>query len=293
MSAKKKTSATKVNSLVMAYYNTTAPATNALNRAATDRVVGAAGAARSAARVYNTILTSRGTAIGKAISLLQRTGVSLRRLGLPCRTGGFYLPVKEIETAQNIYDDALVELSDVRDDIIRTYPDLLEPLKRNLGSFISEVSIPSATEVASKFTMTMTVTNTHAALDNSVLGGVASEVANRVRAESQAQIDDLLKQAHTGPVAELRDTLAEFSERLRNAKRLHLTQFDKLRDEVKRVKGLNVLDLPEIDVLVNASARLAAAGVGGVTEQERTEIANEADSVIKQADATLSALGLS
>lgn len=288
MSAKTK----KVNSLVMAYYNTTAPATTALNLTATSRVVGAAGAARSAARVYNTILVSKGTAIGKAISLLQRTGVSLRYLGLPCRTGGFYLPVRDIEKAQNIYDDAQVELADVRDDIIRTFPDMIEPLKKALGSFINEVTIPTATEVASRFTMSLTITNTHAALDNSVLSGVAKEVANRVKAESQSQIDDLLKQAHSGPVADLRSTLEEFADALRNAKRLHLTRFDKLRDQVKRVKGLNVMGLPEIDALLNATAQIAAAGVGGVSDSERTELANKAESVVKQADDTLGALGL-
>jgi len=282
----------KVNSLVMAYYNTTAPATTALNLTATSRVVGAAGAARSAARVYNTILVSKGTAIGKAISLLQRTGVSLRHLGLPCRTGGFYLPVRDIEKAQNIYDDAQVELADVRDDIIRTFPDMIEPLKKALGSFINEVTIPTATEVASRFAMSLTITNTHAALDNSVLSGVAKEVANRVKAESQSQIDDLLKQAHSGPVADLRSTLEEFADALRNAKRLHLTRFDKLRDQVKRVKGLNVMGLPEIDALLNATAQIAAAGVGGVSDSDRTELANKAESVVKQADDTLGALGL-
>lgn len=276
----------------MAYYNTTAPATTALNVSATSRVTGAAGAARNAARVYNTILVSKGTAIGKAISLLQRTGVSLRHLGLPCRTGGFYLPVRDIENAQNIYDDAQIELANVRDDIVRTFPDMIEPLKKALGMFIDEVKIPTATEVASKFTMTLTITNTHAALDNSVLNGVAKEVANRVRAESQAQVEDLLKQAHSGPVAELRATLGEFADTLRNAKRLHLSRFDKLRDEVKRVKGLNVLELPEIDALLNATAQIAAAGIGGVSDSDRTALANRAESVAQQADDTLSALGL-
>lgn len=282
----------KVHSLVLAYYNTTAPATNALNRSATARVTNDAGAERQAARVYNTVLTARGTAIGRAISLLQRTGVSLRRLGLPCRTGGFYMPVKEIATAQNVHDDAMLELDTIREDIIATYPNLMEGLRLRLGKFADEVTIPSATEVASKFTMTLTIVNSHVSLQDSVLKGVADEVANRVRAESQAHIDDMLRQAHSGPVADLRDTLVEFIDRLRNAKRLHLTQFDKLRDEVRRVRDLNIMDLPEINDLLDSSAEVIAAGTGGVDDYSRGVIASKADKIVKQADATLASLGL-
>lgn len=279
-------------SLVLCNYATTAPATNALNRSATARVTSQAGADKSVARVYNTVLTARGTAVGRAISLQQRCGVSLRRLGLPCPMGGIYLRVRDIPRAQDIFDDAMAELDTVRGDILATYPELIAELTRRLKGFVGEVEIPSATEVASRFTMRMTIINQPVAVTNNVLGGLATEVANRVRADSQKQIDDMLRAAHAGPIGDLKKVLAEFSDKLRNADRLHLTQFDKLRDEAKRMSDLNVLGLPEIDELITQLADVCMSPAGVPTHNERVVIAIKAEKVAAKADETLAALGL-
>jgi hypothetical protein len=281
-----------VRSLVLCYFTTTAPATNALNRSATTRAVVGAGADRNAARVYNTILTARGTAVGQAISLQQRTGVSIRRFGLPCPTGGSYLRVRDVSEVQNVYDDALAELDTVRVDILSTYSDLVHELRHRLGAFADEVVIPTATEVASRFTMNLTIINQPVAVGNNVLGGLATEVANRVRADSQRQVSDMLRHAHAGPIEDLKRVLAEFSDRLRNAERLHLTQFDKLRDEARRVKALNVLDLPEINDLLAQVGDLSHAPNGVPSHSERVDIAVKAEKVSVKADETLAALGL-
>lgn len=279
-------------SLVLCHYSTTAPSTTALNRSASARAVAAAGAERNAARTYNTILTARGTAIGRAISLQQRVGVSLRRLGLPCPMGGIYLRVRDIQQAEIIFDDGMIELDTAREDILATYPALVKELHHRLGSFINEVVIPSATEVASRFTMRMSIVNQPVAVTNNVLGGLAAEVANRVRADSQRQIDDMLKQAHAGPIEDLKRVLAEFSDRMRNAERLHLTQFDKLRDEAKRMSDLNILGLPEIDELIAQIADVCMAPAGVPSHSERVDIAVKAEKVAAKADETLAALGL-
>ncbi len=191
-------------SIVLCHFSTTAPATNALNRSATARVVTAAGADRNAARVYNTILTARGTAVGRAISLQQQTGVAIRRCGSLCPTGGIYLRVKDVTEVQNIFDDAQAELDTIREDILATYPDLLVSLSAQLGSFTSEVQIPTATEVASKFTMSLTVINQPVAVDGAVLVGLTEEVANRVRADSQRQVTEMLRASHAGPINDLK-----------------------------------------------------------------------------------------
>jgi hypothetical protein len=279
-------------SIVLCHFSTTAPATNALNRSATARAVSAAGAGRNAARVYNTILTARGTAVGRAISLQQQTGVAIRRCGSLCPTGGIYLRIKDVTEVQNIFDDAQAELDTIREDILATYPDLLVSLNAQLGSFANEVQIPTATEVASKFTMSMTIINQPVAVDGAVLIGLTEEVANRVRADSQRQVAEMLRASHAGPINDLKAVIAEFSDRLRNADRLHLSQFDKLRDEARRVQKLNFLELPEIEEVVLAVADAARMPDGSLTQDERVRIAKKAEAASVKADETLAALGL-
>ena len=279
-------------SIVLCHFSTTAPATNALNRSASARAVSAAGADRNAARVYNTILTARGTAVGRAISLQQQTGVAIRRCGSLCPTGGIYLRIKDVTEVQNIFDDAQVELDTIREDILATYPDLLAALNTRLGSFATEVQIPTATEVASRFTMSLTVINQPVAVDGAVLVGLTEEVANRVRADSQRQVAEMLRASHAGPINDLKAVIAEFSDRLRNADRLHLSQFDKLRDEARRVQKLNFLELPEIEEVVLAIADVARIPDGSLTQDERVRIAQKAEAASVKADETLAALGL-
>ena len=279
-------------SLVLCHYATTAPATTALNRSASARAITSAGAEKDAARLYNTILAAKGTAVGKAISLQQRTGVAVRRFGMLCQTGGFYLRVKDVGEVQNVFDDAMVELDTIREDILATYPDLLNIIKGRLAGFANEVNIPSATEVASKFTMRLSVINRPVSVNEAVLTGLTEEVANRVRADSQRQIEEDFRTSHAGPVRDLKKVIEDFTDAMRNADRLHLTQFDKLREEAKRVKNLNFLDLPEIDEVVRLAADAAALPIGIPTKDERAVIAAKADKAISKADETLAALGL-
>ena len=279
-------------SIVLCHFSTTAPATNALNRSASARAVSAAGADRNAARVYNTILTARGTAVGRAISVQQQTGVAIRRCGSLCPTGGIYLRIKDVTEVQNIFDDAQAELDVIREDILATYPNLLVALNARLGSFVNEVQIPTATEVASRFTMSLTIINQPVAVDGAVLVGLTEEVANRVRADSQRQVTEMLRASHAGPINDLKAVIAEFSDRLRNADRLHLSQFDKLRDEARRVQKLNFLELPEIEEVVLAIADVARIPDGSLTQDERVRIAKKAEAASVKADETLAALGL-
>ena len=282
----------KIHSLVLCHYNTTAPATTALNRTATARTAAAAHAATKVARVYNQILTARGTPIGRAISLQQRTGVAIRRFGLPCDIGGIYLPIRSVSDVQNVYDDAMAELDVIREDIIASYPDQMARLRADLGDFADEVRIPTASEVASRFGMTLTIINQPAAVDGPVLSQLTEEVANRVRADSQRQHAELLKQSHAGPINDLKKVIADFSDALRNAQRLHMTQFDKLRDEARRVQNLNILELPEIDEVVRTVAEAATTPAGELTQPERVRIAQKAEAASALSDNTLAALRL-
>lgn len=279
-------------SIVLCHFTTSAPATNALNRSATARAVTSAGAGHNAARVYNTILTAKGTAVGKALSILQNTGTAIRRCGSLCPTGGIYIRIRDVNEVQNIYDDACVELDNTREDILATYNDLLTSLTLRLGAFANEVTIPTATEVASKFRMNLCIINQPVAVNDAVLTGLSEEVANRVRADSQRQIDEMLRASHAGPINDLKAVLTKFADTLRNAERLHLSQFDKLRDEAERLKRLNFLELPEIDDMLASVSEFTSTPDGELTRDERVTIAKKAERASAIADETLAALGL-
>jgi hypothetical protein len=281
----------QANSLIMVYYNTTAPRTTVLNRSATGRILTRAAAAKHSARVYNTILNTRGTAVGRAVSLQNSLGESIRKHCLPCPVGGYYARLRDITLIQNVFDDASIALEDIKDDILREYPKIIEKVRSDLGKFAEEVDIPTATEVASKFTISLRYINAPVPVTG-VLRGLSQEVANRVKAESRSAVDEMLRAAHAGPLADLKRMLTEIADKLRNAERLHMTQFDNLSFEIDRVAKLNVLDLPEVDDVVAAARSVVKQKREGLTNPDRVTIAVDAESAADQAASIIDALGL-
>lgn len=281
----------QANSLIMVYYNTTAPRTTVLNRSATGRILTRAAAAKHSARVYNTILSTRGTAVGRAVSLQNSLGESIRKHCLPCPVGGYYARLRDVTLIQNLFDDANLLLEDIKDEIIREYPSIIAKVQSDLGKFADEVSLPTATEVTSKFTISLRYINAPVPVTG-VLSGLSQEVANRVKAESRAAVDEMLRAAHAGPLADLKRVLTEVADKLRNAERLHLSQFDNLAYEIERVAKLNVLDLPEVSDVVAAARVVVQQKRDGLSDQDRTVIAVDAESAADKAASLINELGL-
>jgi hypothetical protein len=281
----------QANSLIMVYYNTTAPRTTVLNRSATGRILTRAAAAKHSARVYNTILSTRGTAVGRAVSLQNSLGESIRKHCLPCPIGGYYARLRDITLIQNLFDDANILLEDIKDDIIREYPSIIAKVQSDLGKFADEVALPSATEVTSKFKISLRYVNAPVPVTG-VLSGLSQEVANRVKAESRAAVDEMLRAAHAGPLADLKRMLIEIADKLRNAERLHLSQFDNLAFEIERVAKLNVLDLPEVSDVVAAARVVVQQKRDGLSDPDRVTIAVNAESAADKATSIIDELGL-
>jgi hypothetical protein len=281
----------QANSLIMVYYNTTAPRTTVLNRSATGRILTRAAAAKHSARVYNTILSTRGTAVGRAVSLQNSLGESIRKHCLPCPVGGYYARLRDVTLIQNLFDDANLLLEDIKDEIIREYPSIIAKVQSDLGKFADEVALPTATEVTSKFTISLRYINAPVPVTG-VLSGLSQEVANRVKAESRAAVDEMLRAAHAGPLADLKRVLTEVADKLRNAERLHLSQFDNLAYEIERVAKLNVLDLPEVSDVVAAARVVVQQKRDGLSDQDRTVIAVDAESAADKAASLINELGL-
>jgi hypothetical protein len=281
----------QANSLIMVYYNTTAPRTTVLNRSATGRILTRAAAAKHSARVYNTILSTRGTAVGRAVSLQNSLGEAIRKHCLPCPVGGYYARLRDVTLIQNLFDDANILLEDIKDEIIREYPSIIAKVQSDLGKFADEVALPTATEVTSKFTISLRYINAPVPVTG-VLSGLSQEVANRVKAESRAAVDEMLRAAHAGPLADLKRVLTEVADKLRNAERLHLSQFDNLAFEIERVAKLNVLDLPEVSDVVAAARVVVQQKRDGLSDQDRTVIAVDAESAADKAASLINELGL-
>lgn len=291
VAAKSEAKVSKANSLIMVYYNTSAPRTTVLNRSATGQVISRAQATKHSARVYNTILNTRGTAIGRAISLQNGLGESIRKHCLPCPVGGYYARLRDVETIQNLFDDAVIALDEIKDDIIREFPAIIERVRADLGKFASQIELPTASDVASKFTISLRYTSEPTPITG-VLAGLSDEVANRVAAESRAAVGDMLRAAHAGPLADLRRMLNDIADKLRNAERLHLTQFDHLANELRRVAKLNVLDLPEINDVLDKTKHIVSQRREGLSTDDRVDIAVAAESTATLASNLIDSLGL-
>jgi len=86
--------------------------------------------------------------------------------------------------------------------------------------------------------------------------------------------------------------LTEVADKLRNAERLHLSQFDNLAFEIERVAKLNVLDLPEVSDVVAAARVVVQQKRDGLSDQDRTVIAVDAESAADKAASLINELGL-
>jgi hypothetical protein len=225
------------------------------------------------------------------VSLQNSLGESIRKHCLPCPVGGYYARLRDVTLIQNLFDDANLLLEDIKDEIIREYPSIIAKVQSDLGKFADEVSLPTATEVTSKFTISLRYINAPVPVTG-VLSGLSQEVANRVKAESRAAVDEMLRAAHAGPLADLKRVLTEVADKLRNAERLHLSQFDNLAYEIERVAKLNVLDLPEVSDVVAAARVVVQQKRDGLSDQDRTVIAVDAESAADKAASLINELGL-
>jgi hypothetical protein len=86
--------------------------------------------------------------------------------------------------------------------------------------------------------------------------------------------------------------LIEIADKLRNAERLHLSQFDNLAFEIERVAKLNVLDLPEVSDVVAAARVVVQQKRDGLSDPDRVTIAVNAESAADKATSIIDELGL-
>ena len=193
-----------INSLVLFSFRTAQPATNKLNKRASKQISDVAGADTGSARLYNTLLQRKGTIIGRIASLFNATSKKLRDKALPHAAGGYYLRAKDVGDVQHAFDDALAELLMLKQELVKDWDTIPRP---NLGDFEKDFQMPTAESFADKYCMELEWMKRPASIEGTVLEGVSTETAARVRAQSQRSRDKALREAHAQPVKELLATL--------------------------------------------------------------------------------------
>ena len=237
-----------INSLVLFSFRTKQPATTKLNRRAGVQAAINNGASRNAARLYNRFLESRGTVIGKISTLFNQTSKKMRERALPNASGGYYLRAKDVDHVQGVFDEALNELDHLKQELLNDWEQLPRP---ELGQFAQDIKMPSKYEFADAYHMELDWMRQPAAIEGTVLEGVSTETAARVRAESQKSTERSLIAAHAEPVRETLKMLTGAIDHLATGKRLRSERFKALQDQIGRLDDMNWLDLPELKQLTN------------------------------------------
>ena len=231
-----------INSLVLFSFRTKQPATTALNKRASAKAAIDANADRKSARMYNRFLESNGTLIGKISK-------AMREKALPHSAGGYYLRAKDVDAVQAIFDEAENKLDQYKAELLAEWDNIPKP---KLGSFEQDIRIPDRHEFVGKYSMELQWLRQPASIEGTVLEGVSTETAARVRAESQKSNERSLVAAHAEPVQETLKMLSGAIEHLTSGKRLRNERFEALQAQIKKLDDLNWLELPELKNIANA-----------------------------------------
>jgi len=280
---------TVINSLVRFSFRTTQPATTALNKGASRRLINDAKADKGSTRVHNKLLERKGTIIGKIGSLFNSTSKALRERALPDPTGGYYLKAADVPHVQQIFDTAQAKFSTLLAELMRVYDQIPRPA---LGAMAGEVYIPTACEFAARYSMVLDWSNKSTPISGTVLEGVSNETAARVRAESQKSEARNFKAAHAEPVRDAINVLSKSLKAVTTGKRLHQSALDKIDAAADRLKDMNWLDLPELRQL-SAVLRPCAVDRGEIkTDADKESVAKRIKEAQRAANQTLSDLGV-
>jgi hypothetical protein len=290
------TNLNQINSLVLVKLSSTAPSTSVLHKSATAKLVNANGITKKAARVHATIVERKGSAVGRAASLVTSTQAAIRKYALPCPSieGASYVQAKDVDSVQQIFDDAVAKLVTIRQDIVAEWPHLVAAARLTLGPLAYEVEWPTAEEFANRFTISLTWLGQPAPIAGTLLESVTAETAARVRASSEQAVRSDLLAAHGYPVRDLIANLAESVDQVRNGKRIRQERFDNIRAAADDIAAKNWLALPELDKLV-ASLRESVEDVtdaASLTKGQRDAAADRIAEAHRKAEQTLADLGI-
>lgn len=264
-----------------------------LDRAASAKVTGDAGAASDAARVNKHLIPKEDLAPIVTAQNAVRTHFYAKTM--PWRDNGdrlmprkmFFEFIPEHEKLVADFNDAVSTFLDGK------YPAAIERAEFRMGSMFDRDDYPSTSVLERKFYCKLDIGAIATAGDFRVQ--IDAEHADRVRAEIEAATEERIKAAVGDVWRRMAETVGYFQQRMADPKAVFrdstVTNIAELLD---LVPGLNVLDDPDIE-LVRAEIAKALGGIDAKDIRKdpalRTELAGEAQAILDKMSGFLNAFG--
>lgn len=286
---------TGINSVVMAKVSRKIPSTSQKLSATSADIVFQAQATKGAARAFATTLNRKGTAVGKAASIINGLSKAIHDIALPCPQikGAVYVKASDVDKVTDLYDEACIQLEQAKASIRNEWDSLILEASNRLGTLTNEVEWPTAESFINGYVLELDWLGIPAPVENTVLESVSSEVAARVRASSEKSVKNMMRTAHGKPVRDLVTLLAESVTQIRNGKRIRQERFDNITEAIQRCEDLNWLDIPELkDLCRNLRNSCTVDDAPSLTKEERDGAATRIDVARQSAEDTLSKLGI-
>lgn len=233
-----------------------------------------------------------------AAAIVAKAAEKIRGLGLPQRRrGDYYLKREDVVTVYAIRDEAEAKLVPVRARIVADYPEILAENQARVARLDGDAAVkwPATGEgLANRFFIEVSITAGPTPFDP-VLGEVSDEVAARIRAASQAQVEADLRAAQAAPVADLLTEIEAAIGALSTGQRLRTERIAKVAGAAERLARLNWLSVPEIDKVVadiKAATTVAANDAASLSETERATLTSDLKKSATSTQSALAALGI-
>lgn len=233
-----------------------------------------------------------------AAAIVAKAAEKIRDLGLPQRRrGDYYLKREDVPKVYAIRDEAEARLVPVRARIVAEYPQILAENQARVARLDGAANIKwpaNGYGLADRFGVEVSITAGPAPFDP-VLGEVSDEVAARIRAASQAQVEADLRAAQAKPVADLLAEIEAAIGALATGDRLRTERIAKVAGAAERLARLNWLSVPEIDKVVSeikSATTVAANDAASLSVTERATLAADLKKSATSTQSALAALGL-
>lgn len=254
------------------------------------------GASDKALRTVAKVFESRGTPVGKIISLFAQTRRKIAELGLRLPTGGHLIRASYLDRVQEIFDESEDELRRLRGELRTKYPEMVATSKTRLGSAAPDIVFPPAEELAGRFTQTLVYAPDPTSGDV-LIQGVADEVAAKIRAQVNRSRDLIVEEAQDNVIRDLLRIVEGDGESdegivgaLASNKQLRKTRFERLKKRLEVAKGFVEGSHPRLQRTIEALEPVANLDLdeARVAVTKRVDASRQAESAV----ATLAGLGI-